>query len=193
MDASTPAIQTSAAIDMSQRFGGRRGRRRTVPAAALTAALMATLAAGCGGALNDYSATERALPNSVNVDAGPIALRHLRVQVIDGQVAAEDAAVLRGTVLNLGGGHDALLRVTTPVAGAVSLVSFQGQTLADDLPLRPSAVQRMQHPSDPGWMLADLREPLRPGTSVSVTFHFAAQGEVTAAVPVTADERTNVA
>jgi copper(I)-binding protein len=163
----------------------RRGRRPTVVAATALTAIFVT---GCGGALNDYSATERSLPNSTNVDAGPLALRHLRVQVIDGQ-AGGDSATLRGSLLNLGSDHDSLLRVTTPAADTVTLVSPSGEAADGELPLRPGATHRLQHPTDPAWVLTDLRQPLQVGASVPVTFHFAAQGRVTATVPIAADER----
>ena len=142
----------------------RHGAPAMQVTATLTAALTAVVLAGCG-ARNDYSATERRLPHSVNVDAGPIALRHLRVHLVDGRSPLDGAAVLRGSLLN-SGGDDTLLRVTTPAAGSVRV-----NMLSTGLE----------------WKLTDLRQPLRDGTSVVVTFHFAAQGKVVATVPVTAD------
>lgn len=143
----------------------RHGAPAMKVTATLTAALTAVVLAGCG-ARNDYSATERSLPHSVNVAAGPIALRHLRVQLIDGRSPLHGAAVLRGSLLNAGASHDTLLRVTTPAADSVRLIMLS---------------------TGPEWRLTDLRQPLRDGTSVAVTFHFAAQGKVVATVPVTTD------
>lgn len=160
------------------------------PIVVAAAALAATILTGCG-ALNDYSATERTVPSSANVDAGSLALRHLRVHVIDGQSGAPDAAVLRGSFFNVGDSHDALLGVTTPDAGSVNLMSAGSVSEVSHLPLRPGEVQRLQHATDPGLFLAELREPLLVGTSVPVTFYFATQGKVTATVPVTdAEPRT---
>jgi len=145
-----------------------RSHRHGAPAAALAAALTVSVLAGCG-ARNDYSAVERRLPNSINVDAGPLALRHLRVQLIDGSSPDSATAVLRGSVINSGGSQDALLRVTTPAAESV----------------HPITAPDVRSTDFGEWRLTDLRQPLRVGTSVAVTFHFAAQGKVTATVPVT--------
>jgi copper(I)-binding protein len=161
--------------------GSRPYLRRGLATVLFLLALVGVTA--CGGALNDYSATERSLPNSVSVDAGPLALRHLRVELDDALTAGGIQAVLRGSFLNLGTQPDALLRVTTPVAAAVTLSADAGEN--DSVVLRPGSVEHLQHPADPGWVLDELNAPLAAGSSIEVTFHFAAQGRVTAQIPIT--------
>jgi len=154
---------------------------RRALAAALSLIAVAVLTA-CGGARNDYSATERVLPNSVNLDAGPLALRHLRIELADADRSSPSMAVLRGSFLNLGTQTDMLLRVTTPAAATVTL-SPADRDGAVALP--PGVVARLQHPEDPGWVLNQQRAPLAAGSTAAVTFHFASQGRVTTQVPVT--------
>lgn len=158
-------------------------RRRLV--GGLGATLLAlTFATGCG-TLNDYSATERTTAGSVNVDAGPLALRNLRVELNDGERAGSVAALLRGTFLNAGDRDDELLRVTSPVADAVQLAGV-GPGSSQTVPLTAGGKARLEHPEDPRWVLEGTAAELQAGTSIPVVFHFAHQGRVAATVPVAA-------
>jgi copper(I)-binding protein len=138
--------------------------------------------AACGIPTNDFSATERNVPNSVNVDAGPLALRHLRVEIAAATATDESPAAVRGSFLNHGPDPDALLRVTTPAAATVTLTPAAGED--DSVALQPGELTRLQRPEDSRWALTDLRGPLTAGSSVDVTFHFANQPSVTASIPV---------
>jgi len=159
-------------------------RRLKMPAVMMIAAVAVTLITACGQR-NDFSATERALPHAVNVDAGPLALRNLRVDLIESPPFDSVRAALRGAFINTGSGHDELLRVTSPAASSVRL-SPAGDAHFAPVPLPVGAAQSLQHQTERAWLLlGELREPLRAGGSIPVTFHFAQQGKVTVTVPVT--------
>jgi len=158
-------------------------RRRRVGRAVVTLLAVAAVT-GCG-VRDDYSATERTTSGSVNVDAGPIALRHLRVVLDDGLRAGFVQPVLRGSFVNSGDRDDELLRVTSPAAETV-LFTWAGAVATETMPLAAGGVARLEHPTDPGWVLDLAAGELRNGTSVPVTFHFAHQGRVTVSVPVVA-------
>lgn len=160
------------------KFVDRRGRVVGVTAA-LLAALVAT---GCGE-LNDYAATERTTGGSVNVDAGPLALRNLRVELGSDVRAGLVSPLLRGSFVNGGDRDDELLRVTSPAAETVRLSGTDGEG-SRTVPLVAGGVARLEHPTDLGWVLDPAGDDLRAGTSIRVTFHFAHQGRVTATVPV---------
>ena len=147
--------------------------------AALLAALLAT---GCG-VHNDSAAAERTTSGSVNVDAGGLALRHLRVVLDDSPQAGLVSAVLRGSFVNSGDRDDELRRVTSPAAETVQLIGV-GAEPSQTVPLAAGGVARLEHPTDPGWVLDPLAGDLRAGTSIPVTFHFAHEGRVTVAIPV---------
>ena len=175
----TAATVTLAAAPATTRSRSRLFRRLM----AITIGLLAMAGVtGCGDILDDYSPTTRSLPNSINLDAGPLALRHLRIELRDPVATGGSTAVLRGSFLNLGTQPDALLRTTTSAAATMTLTS--GDRVYDTVALPAGRVARLQHPEDPGWVLHDLRRPLAAGSSVDVTFHFASQGRVTAQIPV---------
>ena len=155
----------------------RRSRVGKV-AATLLAVWVAT---GCG-VRNDYSATERTTSGSVNIDAGPLALRHLRVELGDGRRGGDGAPMLRGSFVNVGERDDELLRVTSPVADAVRLAGV-GAGGRETVLVSAGGVARMEHP-DSGWKLEGVSGDVQAATTVVVTFHFAHQGRVTATVPV---------
>lgn len=152
--------------------------------AVVTALVAAAIATGCG-VRNDYAATERMTAGSVNVDAGPLALRHLKVVLDKSLKPGVVSQVLRGTFVNSGDQADALLRVTSPVAESVRLDGMAAAA-SQTVPLAAGSVTRYEHSTDPGWVLAGAERKLVAGTSVSITFHFAQQGRVTVTVPVAA-------
>ena len=158
----------------------QNSRRSRVAEVAVT--LLAVLVATGCGVRNDYSATERTTSGSVNIDAGSLALRHLRVELGDGRRVGDGAPMLRGSFVNVGERDDELLRVTSPVADAVRLVGV-GAGGRETVLMTAGGVARMEHP-DLGWRLEGVSRDLRPATTVLVTFHFADQGRVTATVPV---------
>jgi hypothetical protein len=152
--------------------------------AVVAALLSVTALTGCG-VRNDYSATERTTAGSVNVDAGPLALRHLRVVLGDGSRVGSGGPVLRGSFVNGGEQDDELLAVTSPAANTVRLAGT-GAGSSQTVPLAAGGIARLEHPQGPGWTFEGARGDLPAGTSVRVTFHFAHQGRVTATVPVAA-------
>jgi hypothetical protein len=159
------------------------GRRRHAEAV-VAVLLAAAVATGCG-VPNDYAATERTTGGSVNVDSGPLGLRHLRVVLDDRLQAGVVSPVLRGSFVNSGDRADELLRVTSPVAETARL-SGRDARLSQTVPLAAGSVVRLEHLTDPGWVFEGAGRELLPGRSVPVTFHFAHEGRVTVTVPVTA-------
>lgn len=159
-------------------------RRRRHVGWVVATVLAVAVATGCG-VRNDYSATERPALGSVNVDAGPLALRHLRVELDDTRQVGSIVPMLRGSFVNAGQQDDELLRVTSPAAETLRLAGV-GAGASQTVPLAAGGVARLEHPEDPGWMLERVSRELQGGTSVPVTFHFAHQGRVTATVPITA-------
>ena len=155
--------------------------RRSHVGKVATTLLAALVATGCA-VRNDYSATERTTSGSVNIDAGPLALRHLRVELGDDRRVGDGAPMLRGSLVNAGERDDELLRVTSPVADVVRLVGV-GAGGPETVLLSAGGVARMEHP-DSGWKLEGVSGDLQAATTVLVTFHFADQGRVTATVPV---------
>ena len=93
-DAPTDATVSTAAAPAPPRAAPRRRLRRLRRglAAAVTPLALAGVTS-CGGATDDFSATQRTLPNSVNVDAGPLALRHLRIDLSDAHLLQQGQIV----------------------------------------------------------------------------------------------------
>ena len=143
-----------------------------------------TPGAGCA-ARNDYSAVERAHPHAINADAGSIALRHIHLDAPDGTAHPRGATIaLRLTIINMGQTHDALTRVSSPLAGQLVRQDPTGVRTDQPLGLPVNQAVRMQYPTDTTWSLQAIRADVFAGTSVPVTFHFANQGRFTVSVPI---------
>ncbi len=147
------------------------------PVAPLVGLAVAALVAGCGVGQQVQTYQPKAAADSTNVSVGSIAVRNLAIAAPRvGTVLPEgtDARVLI-TLINQGGGDDALTQVTSPAA--VSVV-VEGPDM--QLPVPRLSSSGAGH----SLLLRGLTRDLQTGTYVEMTLFFARNGSKTVKVPV---------
>lgn len=187
----------------------RRRRSTRLRGAALLAAGLTTLLAGCSaGQISQTALTEPSVPG-VHADAGDISLRN--VQIVYGgrehpNYEKGGDAPLDVRIFNTGAEPDVLTGVKSPAAERVTLVS--GDQVAGDenegsgvcpepvvdagpdqpastftIALKPGACALLAPGHQFHLQLGGLTEKLAPGDAVDVTFTFGQAGDVTLKVP----------
>ncbi|ATQ30644.1 LpqE protein [Rhodococcus ruber Chol-4] len=185
--------------------------RRVATALALAAGAALTLSA-CGAGQISQTATQVAAVNGNSAELGDIALRNVHVIYPDSEEYSLEPggkAALGFTVVNLSETTpDELTRITTDFASSTTGVSglriepqasisagLTGETLAEDAtaeaatdesPRPAEAAESSDTPSVAQVELTGLKEGVRPGLTIPVTFTFAEAGDVTMQVPVDA-------
>lgn len=173
---------------MSRSFPARR------VAAAATVAAAALFAAACSAGQTAQTAAERSTVDGATANAGPIALRNVRVAYPpNARYVRGSSAVLQFSAVNTGGRPDQLVSVTAPVAQSVVTGPGAGQPNATETPSAAPAAGSVDLP--PGTLvtfdsnaalvqLMGLTADLVSGQTVNITFTFAKAGSVTVPVPV---------
>ncbi len=168
-----------------QRFASIQGR------GAAAGALLALLAAGCGGGSEIGSSNRGANTQSAQTS---VENAYIVPRFLPGSCAiqvGEDAALTFTATNNRSGEAEKLLGIESDAAEAIRIAP--NATL--EIPPRTSIaacqpiedVGRYDGPDEPTSVrLEGLRESARPGTSVDVTFRFEKQGDLTMKVPVEA-------
>lgn len=146
--------------------------------------LVALAATACGAGRNTETDKERSSPYTAQASVGHIAVRAIRVVVVDqAQSATAPQAFLLATMVNRGTETDALTSAT--VSG--SAVAAVGSSTPDfSLPSRHVVQVGDPELGFTGTALGvgALQEPLVPGTTTKVTFTFQSAGTVSVDAPV---------
>jgi len=157
------------------------------PVSALALLTSAALLTGCGTGLHSRTYQEHGREDGAVANVGGrtgIAVRHLHLTAPPTGLAHGVGGVtfLTGGLVNTGGSNDALVGVTSDVAGAVTL-------LVDGTPTAEVAVPA-NGAAPTTWAVAftDLRRPLAVTEYVPVTLEFQRAGRVTLQVPVFAGD-----
>lgn len=183
-----------------------------VAGAVLLPALAASLLTGCEAGRNAATIQADSVIDGVNGDAGTALVRYARVVQPEGVVIPQSStAQLRAVLVNAASTADALLDVTTPVAGSAQ-ISVEDVQVTASATGRPSAAPTGSAPSSaagtptatagagstgrvdmppngptPGEVvvtLSQLTRDLPTGLTIPVTFVFERGGTVTLDVPV---------
>ncbi|MGY1603984.1 copper chaperone PCu(A)C [Geodermatophilus sp. SYSU D00815] len=155
-----------------------------------TTALLLLVLAGCGSARTGSSNLDRARIGLDSVDGRVGELRLLSVSLASPGTRgslhiAGDSAALLLTVANDGEAEDALTGAGTDVAEEVVLRDGDASPEPRvDVPVPPGGVAVLREVTGPHLELTGLRETLRSGFSVPVTFEFRDAGPVVLEVPV---------
>ncbi len=139
--------------------------------------LAGTLLSGCSPSTYPDASIPALPAGGVNATVGQIHLDDVWLDAPHG-VAAGTSAPLRLVLANDSTTTDALVRVSTPVAGRVTLVRDGHPVDRVDLP----AGQQVNMEWDTGVLLQDLRRPMPRGQPFPVTLSFARAGAVTVSV-----------
>lgn len=159
--------------------------------AALAAILLTLLVlAGCGSRQAGSAQLHQAMAEVHGVDGQVGSLRLLNIAIespgargskhIDGNSAA-----LLLTIANDGKTEDVLTGAGTEVAERVVLRNGDAAPAPRlEVPVPPGKVAVLSEVTGPHLELSPLRDTLRPGSSVPITFEFRDAGSVTAKVPI---------
>jgi copper(I)-binding protein len=155
-----------------------------------TILLIMLLLAGCGAGQARSPNPDRAGTEFDGVDGQVGQLRLLGVALASPggrgsmHIAGNNAALLL-TIANDGKAEDVLIRAGAGVAERVVLRNGDASPAPRaDVPVAPGSVANLSEVAGPHLELSGLREPLRSGSSVPVTFEFRGAGSVTLEVPV---------
>ncbi|MFD6893672.1 hypothetical protein ACFWB0_03860 [Rhodococcus sp. NPDC060086] len=182
--------------------------RRVATAVALAAGATLALSACSAGQITQTSEQVAAI-NGTNTDAGSLALRNVHIIYPDSEeysIEPGGTALLGFTIANLDGYRDDVLTgIETDFAGSVtgadsieipalgsvvagvspetaklveSVDESPQPTSPEDTPIVPAGVETVE--------LVDLKEGVRPGLTIPLTFSFQEAGDVTLSVPVDA-------
>ena len=146
--------------------------------------------AGCGSGQAGSSNPDRAGIELDGVDGQVGQLRLLSVAVVSpggrgSMHMSGDSAALLLTIANNGKAEDALTGTRADLAEQVVLLNGDASPVPRvDVPVPPGSVAVLSEVTGPHLGLSGLREPLRSGVSIPVTFEFRDAGSVTLEVPV---------
>lgn len=183
-----------------------KSTRRVATAVALVAGGALTLSA-CGAGQISQTATQVAAVNGNTAELGPLALRNVHVVFPNSEEYSLEPggdAVLAFTAINDSENTpEKLTGITTDFAGSVSIAGEAGTadiapqtSLGAGTSTEDASGQAEADAQNPGnadapsdlvlVVLEDLKEGVRPGLTIPVTFSFANAGDVTVSVPVDA-------
>ncbi len=148
-------------------------------AAALALLGVATLA-GCGAGRDAQTYQERRQPDSTTTSVGDLVLSNVAVKPPeDGDLyeVGEDAEAVV-YITNKGREDDRLLTVTTPAAQDVVILD------ENEEPGRPAEPGLVQESGQVTLLLESLKQPLRTGEYIAMSFRFQQAGTVEALVPI---------
>jgi copper(I)-binding protein len=163
------------------------------------AAIAALLTSACAAGQQAETAEESPTLDGTNADVGKIALRGLAIESPHG-IAYQpgSSATVKIVIVNRGSSTDRLTSITSPAAsgwaaygGAAASSSASSGPAAEVLkPLSAVAItpgDRVSYgtPDATGTLLlTQVKQAIRPGTQISMTFTFADAGSVKVTVPV---------
>ena len=162
-------------------------RGRTA-AAALALLGVATLA-GCGAGRDAQTYQERRQADSTTVGVGDLVLSNVAVRPpedSDEYEVGEDAEA-RVFITNRASEEDRLVSVTTPAAQKVTILD-EGEGGASGGTDAPGVVQER---AEVTLLLEGLKQPLRTGEFITMSFRFERNGTVEALVPIALTGRTD--
>ena len=154
-------------------------------AAALALLGVATLA-GCGAGRDAQTYQERRQADSTTTSVGDLVLSNVAVQPPeDGDLyeVGEDAEAVV-FITNKGREDDRLVSVTSPSAQNVVILD------ENDEPGRPAEPGLVQERAQVTLLLEGLKQPLRTGEYIAMSFRFQQAGTVEALVPISLTGRT---
>jgi periplasmic copper chaperone A len=155
-----------------------------------TIVLSLLVLAGCGSGQAGSAAPDRAGIELDGVDGQVGQLRLLDVAVAStggrgSMHIAGDSAALLLTIANDGKAEDALTGTRADLADQVVLLNGDASPVPRvDVPVPPGSTAVLSEVTGPHLELSGLRETLRSGVSIPVTFEFRDAGSVTLEVPV---------
>lgn len=174
-------------------------RRRIRFGAAVVAAL---LTAACAAGQQAQTADESPSLDGTNVDVGHMALRGLAIESPQGiAYKPGESASIRVVLVNRGSSTDILTSVSSPAAAGWAAYGGNPATTSTVSPTNSPSPEvlrpRSSVPIGPGrrvsygvpeatgtLLLTQIKQALRPGELVSMTFTFAHSGSVDVQVPV---------
>ncbi|MFD4368918.1 hypothetical protein [Rhodococcus sp. NPDC058521] len=183
-----------------------KSTRRVATAVALVAGGALTLSA-CGAGQISQTATQVAAVNGNTAEVGPLALRNVHVVFPNSEEYSlepgGDAVLAFSAINDSENTPEKLTGITTDFAGSVSIAGEAGTadiapqtslgagTSTEDASGQAEAdaqnAGNADAPSDLVLVvLEDLKEGVRPGLTIPVTFSFANAGDVTVSVPIDA-------
>lgn len=149
--------------------------------------------AGCGASQTSQTANQVSAVNGAQGDAQAVALRDVQL-AFPGEAAvykAGSSAQLQGTVANGGPTDDKLVQVSSPFAASGAVSGKSDVPSRTSLTLTPGPGQGQAAvqggPSDEPTArvtLQGLKQDIRPGVTVPVTFVFQRSGPTTVQVPL---------
>ena len=146
---------------------------------ALALGLLVAGLSGCGNGLEPQVYAVRELPNGTNAQAGPLAVRNLRLlPPADGTYTRGEDARAAMVVVNSTGEDDALVGASSEAAGSVALTAGGAQVAEIAVPAHGRSA------ADAQVILRGLTRDLRPGTYVQLELVFRDAGRTSVLVPV---------
>lgn len=174
-------------------------RRRIRFGAAVVAAL---LTAACAAGQQAQTADESPSLDGTNVDVGHMALRGLAIESPQGiAYKPGESAAIRVVLVNRGNSVDHLTSVSSPAASGWAAYGGNAASTSTTSPANSPAPEVLKPlssvPIEPGrrvsygvpeargtLLLTQIKQAVRPGALVSMTFTFADAGSVDVQVPV---------